>query len=1208
MSGGPTAIKGFQAQTLVAMLESLELGTGVGTNNPWTAVTIEPKLEGGFEKVDILWQYKEGGRRAVQVKSTGATFSRAEVVQWAGELERWDSENTRYQVVLVGGVAATANCLEHVEINEQRRAEIVHYPEGLAHLNRLRLAAAAQLQLFYLNILRVDGVDIETAQRILDGLDSQYLQRSANQNSISRDSLIAYLRGWVPPPAIGFRTIRVFLAVAPELQNATAAVDDAISSLNRTYRNRLQLELQRFDWNDDHPAGSFQPNLVVDGQPPVHDLYLAVVSSRLAETAPRAGEASTTGLRQALEKWQNSGPGCFCLVVDSQAKNYVDLDQDDEVAAYKTVQKIRQSPEFAPFVKTYESTDRKSLPLLLQEHLSGILNRIPVATRLSAAGGAGPTDEPPVPATIPPAYIIALQTDCADVRLTGLKPGAEAQAVRLKNVYVPALTTRPQSDQPEKSRPRQVLDRDEADRFETLLSRFNRESLYVSGAPGLGKSTLCRWIAWLVLEGNLPVAEIPAPENYREEFPSALRGRLPLLVELREFYQAIPKACAAQEKLNAQSFLDWLLAWVDTKQFPGVDRRVVEAHLRQGTLLLLLDGVDEIPTTETIAGRTVGLRQLFLTGLSAAAPGWIRQQNRLLLTSRPYGLTDAESRGLGFPDAAIAPLLEELQVLLVRRWFTRLCATPAEGEEVARQLLAAARSRDDLTPLCDSPMLLTALCIVYRQGKGGLPHDRFELYDRIVDSVLCNKFQDDRKVIAPIRNRLAVIAHAMHTGEGLPRGGRAAKGVPQWTIPVTQIETLIEQYQGAQKSNDQTYTTAVNATNQLLNSSGLLLPRENFAAGFYHATIQDFLAAQRLWSALGRDPARLDQFFRERAPQPEWRGTLNFLMGWQIQAQGDEVEESFELLTRLIQGLKPLDVGLGVVIGQCLQILSKRGRDLKDAGVLETYRQFCKDRIAESVEPLRDRYELGLALGALGDDRMRVNLKDRQDKTGFVRIPAGTYRVGEPPRELVLESDLWLTQYPITNSQFAEFIHDGGYTTPALWSPDGGRQWLQQTKSIAPRWWHDVKWNAPNKPVVGVTWYEADAFARWAGGRLPTEWEWEAAARGPEGWEYPWGNEWEDGICNSDEAGLGTTSTVGLFPKSRSRETGLDDMAGNVWEWCENWFDKEASIRVVRGGSWYFSAAWCRSAYRDWFDPDYRRYYLGFRVALSSIPAAQPPS
>ena len=143
----------------------------------------------------------------------------------------------------------------------------------------------------------------------------------------------------------------------------------------------------------------------------------------------------------------------------------------------------------------------------------------------------------------------------------------------------------------------------------------------------------------------------------------------------------------------------------------------------------------------------------------------------------------------------------------------------------------------------------------------------------------------------------------------------------------------------------------------------------------------------------------------------------------------------------------------------------------------------------------------------------------------------------------------------------------------------------------------DATYNAPNQPVVGVSFYEAEAFAKWAGGFLPSEQQWEAAARGREGLEYPWGNEWTGGICNSHEAGLRTTSPVGLFPRSKSRDLGLEDLSGNVWEWCDSWYDEDEDRRVLRGGSFLTIALNVRSAIRYTDSPGDRSTYLGFRLA-----------
>jgi gamma-glutamyl hercynylcysteine S-oxide synthase len=186
-----------------------------------------------------------------------------------------------------------------------------------------------------------------------------------------------------------------------------------------------------------------------------------------------------------------------------------------------------------------------------------------------------------------------------------------------------------------------------------------------------------------------------------------------------------------------------------------------------------------------------------------------------------------------------------------------------------------------------------------------------------------------------------------------------------------------------------------------------------------------------------------------------------------------------------------------------------------------------------------------------------------RDGSPMVTVPAGPFLMGLPdndflaeehekPRRRVYLPAFCIDVFPVTNARFALFLDASGYREPHWWSP-AGWEWARRHKITQPLKWGEAGWDGPEQPVAGVSWYEADAYARWALRRLPTDAEWEKAARGEDGRRYPWGDDWPTPrVANFDNV-IGRSTPVGLYPDGVS-PYGCHDMAGNVNNWTADWY------------------------------------------------------
>lgn len=225
----------------------------------------------------------------------------------------------------------------------------------------------------------------------------------------------------------------------------------------------------------------------------------------------------------------------------------------------------------------------------------------------------------------------------------------------------------------------------------------------------------------------------------------------------------------------------------------------------------------------------------------------------------------------------------------------------------------------------------------------------------------------------------------------------------------------------------------------------------------------------------------------------------------------------------------------------------------------------------------------------------------------------------EKPRHKASVEGFKLSRTPVTAYEWTEFMSDGGYGARSFWS-DRGWEWKESESAVRPEYWLESERHAygplgvrsmhPDEPVSSISWFEAEAYARWAGKRLPTETEWEHAASAG---EYPWGDPTPDETRAAFGIHRWAPSPVGSFPAGAS-SAGILDMAGGVWEWTSSPFlpyegfeaypydgyskdHMKGEHRVCRGGSWATAGPILRRSFRNWYVPGYRQGFLGLRLA-----------
>jgi formylglycine-generating enzyme required for sulfatase activity len=743
--------------------------------------------------------------------------------------------------------------------------------------------------------------------------------------------------------------------------------------------------------------------------------------------------------------------------------------------------------------------------------------------------------------------------------------------------------------------------------------------LVVLGGPGSGKSAFVRFLALCLAEANLDGSSRTSLTDL-DLWPHG--PMTPIYVELRRYINASSLA-ADNETLPDAAHLMRYLACDGLDEGVRDNAQYLERALQNGTAVLILDGLDEVPFED---GRLTARRkqlQALAESLTLNFPN-----ARCVVTSRPYAY---ESWTLpGFMAVRLVDFEEEQRVDLLRKLFA------AAGQPNANQATSVLSDEmSNLDPeLTGRPLFLTMFASVAIES-GKLPSHKGALYDACIRQLLRRWTLDkrDRNSLAQLMggasldsvyDRLSELAY-----DALDQLG-TADGAPE--IPVGLVYSRLSPLG---------LTRAAQILRYLSENAGVLVSpgqdaqRDVFQ--FAHRSFQEYLAARRIVALCKehaqdglvsyvllrdlvmrspntwREPGRLAaDILRENDTLAVW-SMLADLLGRTPYSSIDNAADAWWPLWLAAQIVE--DQKLLVVPGAKLQ-------GWLQVAVCDALRNAIVELVATPAAlPPLDRATCGRVLSALGDPRPGIGLIQIGEHAGLPDIswrdvPQGEFLFGSDEHEderpfgvVSITRAFRISRYLVTHAQFQSFINDpGGYVNPR-WrvGPQKGVIGWQSAAYLPTERPYD------NHPRERVSWYEAMAFCSWLTDRLgyeitlPTEEQWERAARGTDGLIYPYGNDYDPTRANSRETGISQTTAVGIYPNGAS-PCGAMDMSGNVWEWTLNEYRSRKSDtpesgirRVLRGGTWYQNPLNARAAYRFSYSPDERHDFFGFRLVSPAL-------